>query len=295
MTQSCNGFDDEQQQRRAVGSSVVQVVSTRVIGYLCARVSVREVWAVVGVTAAGYIPFRTVLPSPIPAPFSPPSPSLLSIGLFLLSLSPLPPWLTPLPYPLRSLPWRRSKATAPSCSFPAARSRTGGDGFDAGGPPRPLPSLRLSAPPPPPPPPQPHRRPWMQFPVVMDLMPADPLNPFPLPRYPLPRPPALSAQLHAVPGVNNTAIFWGMKQYNDVLMPAGKGGNVQSEMLFAKTSEFTLEDGWVFPRKIVFNGEECVMPEDIPALPVKPAQRQSALLAAIFAGAAGLLALLMLA
>ncbi|CAI7782568.1 unnamed protein product [Closterium sp. NIES-53] len=95
--------------------------------------------------------------------------------------------------------------------------------------------------------------------------------------------------------VNNTAIFWGMKQYNDVLMPAGKGGNVQSEMLFAKTSEFTLEDGWVFPRKIVFNGEECVMPEDIPALPVKPAQRQSALLAAIFAGAAGLLALLMLA
>ncbi|CAI5950578.1 unnamed protein product [Closterium sp. NIES-64] len=51
-------------------------------------------------------------------------------------------------------------------------------------------------------------------------------------------------------GVNNTAIFFGMKQYNDVLMPAGKGGNVQSEMLFAKTSEFTLEDGWVFPRPL---------------------------------------------
>ncbi|GJP45653.1 hypothetical protein CLOM_g5015 [Closterium sp. NIES-68] len=95
-------------------------------------------------------------------------------------------------------------------------------------------------------------------------------------------------------GVNNTAIFWGMKQYNDVLMPAGKGGNVQSEMLFAKTSEFTLDDGWVFPRKIVFNGEECVMPEDIPALPVKPAQRKSTLLAAAFAGAAGFLASLML-
>lgn len=97
-------------------------------------------------------------------------------------------------------------------------------------------------------------------------------------------------------GVNNTAIFFGMKQYNDVLMPAGKGGNVQSEMLFAKTPDFTLEDGWGFPRKIVFNGEECVMPEDIPMLPLpSTAGRLPSLMsAAAAAGVAALMALFLL-
>eukprot|EP00270_Netrium_digitus_P013917 TRINITY_DN4677_c0_g1_i1.p1 TRINITY_DN4677_c0_g1~~TRINITY_DN4677_c0_g1_i1.p1 ORF type:complete len:458 (-),score=82.74 TRINITY_DN4677_c0_g1_i1:304-1677(-) len=68
-------------------------------------------------------------------------------------------------------------------------------------------------------------------------------------------------------GVNNTAVFWGLKMYNDILMPAGRDGNVQSEMLIEKTPDFTLENGWAFPRKIIFNGEECVMPEEFPALP----------------------------
>lgn len=49
-------------------------------------------------------------------------------------------------------------------------------------------------------------------------------------------------------GVNNTAIFWGIPFYNTVLLPAGQGGNVQSEMLFAKRDDFTLEEGWGFPR-----------------------------------------------
>eukprot|EP00475_Leptophrys_vorax_P025141 TRINITY_DN3512_c0_g1_i1.p1 TRINITY_DN3512_c0_g1~~TRINITY_DN3512_c0_g1_i1.p1 ORF type:complete len:459 (-),score=10.49 TRINITY_DN3512_c0_g1_i1:195-1571(-) len=95
-------------------------------------------------------------------------------------------------------------------------------------------------------------------------------------------------------GVNNTAIFYGLKQYNDVLMPAGKGGNVQSEMLFRKIPDFTLEDGWGFPRKIVFNGEECVMPEDFPALPEKPAGRLSPLLSTVAASAAAVIAFVLL-
>lgn len=49
-------------------------------------------------------------------------------------------------------------------------------------------------------------------------------------------------------GVNNTAVFWGMKQYNTDLHTAGPGGNVQSELLFAKTPDFTWADGWAFPR-----------------------------------------------
>ena len=49
-------------------------------------------------------------------------------------------------------------------------------------------------------------------------------------------------------GVNNTAIFFGIPDYNTVLLPAGQGGNVQSEFLFAKRDDFTLDDGWGFPR-----------------------------------------------
>eukprot|EP00897_Mesotaenium_endlicherianum_P009709 jgi/Mesen1/8767/ME000524S08061 len=68
-------------------------------------------------------------------------------------------------------------------------------------------------------------------------------------------------------GVNNSAVFWGMAEYNDVLMPAGPKGNVQSEMLFAKDSAFTFSNGWAFPRRVVFNGEECILPEVFPTLP----------------------------
>lgn len=68
-------------------------------------------------------------------------------------------------------------------------------------------------------------------------------------------------------GVNNTAIMWGRKDYNKILAPAGGDGNVQSELLFAKVPDFTFSEGWAFPRRVVFNGEECVMPDEFPTLP----------------------------
>ncbi|GFZ19209.1 COBRA-like extracellular glycosyl-phosphatidyl inositol-anchored protein family [Actinidia rufa] len=41
----------------------------------------------------------------------------------------------------------------------------------------------------------------------------------------------------------------------------GPLGNVQSELLFRKdASTFTFEKGWAFPRRIYFNGDNCVMP-----------------------------------
>lgn len=53
-------------------------------------------------------------------------------------------------------------------------------------------------------------------------------------------------------------------------MEAGPYGNVQSELLFQKeASAFTLEKGWAFPRRIYFNGDNCVMPppDSYPWLP----------------------------
>ncbi|KAL0911171.1 hypothetical protein M5K25_019291 [Dendrobium thyrsiflorum] len=62
-------------------------------------------------------------------------------------------------------------------------------------------------------------------------------------------------------GINDTAMLWGMKYYNDLLMEAGPAGNVQSELLFRKdASAFTFQKGWAFPRRIYFNGDICVMP-----------------------------------
>ncbi|KAL8471810.1 hypothetical protein ACS0TY_029152 [Phlomoides rotata] len=61
--------------------------------------------------------------------------------------------------------------------------------------------------------------------------------------------------------INDTAMLWGVKFYNDFLMQAGPLGNVQSELLFQKDkSTFTFERGWAFPRRIYFNGDNCVMP-----------------------------------
>ncbi|XVE56783.1 hypothetical protein DITRI_Ditri04bG0038700 [Diplodiscus trichospermus] len=62
-------------------------------------------------------------------------------------------------------------------------------------------------------------------------------------------------------GLNDTAMLWGVKFYNDFLSEAGPLGNVQSELLFRKdASTFTFEKGWGFPRRIYFNGDNCVMP-----------------------------------
>lgn len=65
-------------------------------------------------------------------------------------------------------------------------------------------------------------------------------------------------------------MFWGIKYYNDMLLQAGEAGNVQTEMLLHKDKEmFTFKEGWAFPRKVSFNGEECVMPspDQYPRLP----------------------------
>ncbi|XXG46547.1 hypothetical protein AAC387_Pa02g1364 [Persea americana] len=61
--------------------------------------------------------------------------------------------------------------------------------------------------------------------------------------------------------INDTAMLWGVKFYNDLLMQAGPLGNVQSELLFRKDqATFTFDKGWAFPRRVYFNGDNCVMP-----------------------------------
>ncbi|GMH27235.1 hypothetical protein Nepgr_029078 [Nepenthes gracilis] len=70
--------------------------------------------------------------------------------------------------------------------------------------------------------------------------------------------------------INDTAMLWGVKFYNDLLMQAGPYGNVQSELLFQKDAlTFTFDKGWAFPRRIYFNGDNCVMPppDSYPWLP----------------------------
>lgn len=59
---------------------------------------------------------------------------------------------------------------------------------------------------------------------------------------------------------DDTAMLWGVKFYNDLLMQAGPTGNVQPELLFRKDKSFTFDKGWAFPRRIYFNGDNCVMP-----------------------------------
>ncbi|CAN8264880.1 unnamed protein product [Cochlearia groenlandica] len=71
-------------------------------------------------------------------------------------------------------------------------------------------------------------------------------------------------------GLNDTAMLWGVKFYNDFLSEAGPLGNLQSEILFRKDqATFTFEKGWAFPRRIYFNGDNCVMPppDTYPFLP----------------------------
>ncbi|CAL0300774.1 unnamed protein product [Lupinus luteus] len=70
--------------------------------------------------------------------------------------------------------------------------------------------------------------------------------------------------------LNDTGMFWGLEYYNEMLLTHGKNGNVQTEILLHKNKEeFSFEEGWAFPRKISFNGDECVMPspDHYPSLP----------------------------
>lgn len=69
---------------------------------------------------------------------------------------------------------------------------------------------------------------------------------------------------------DDTGMFYGIKNLNDLLMEAGTDGHVESELILQKnTKEFTLKQGWAFPLMIYFNGDECKMPlPDIyPSLP----------------------------
>lgn len=70
--------------------------------------------------------------------------------------------------------------------------------------------------------------------------------------------------------INDTAMFWGVKYYNDLLMQAGEEGNAQSEMLFEKDpTTFSFKEGWAFPQRLYFNGDACVLPppDAYPTLP----------------------------
>lgn len=60
---------------------------------------------------------------------------------------------------------------------------------------------------------------------------------------------------------DDTGMFYGLRFYNELLMEAGEFGNVRSEILLQKDkSQFTLKEGWAFPRRVYFNGDECSMP-----------------------------------
>jgi len=69
---------------------------------------------------------------------------------------------------------------------------------------------------------------------------------------------------------DDTGMFYGLKFYNDLIMEAGAKGNVQSEVLMKKDKNtFTLKQGWAFPRRVYFNGDECMLPppDSYPFLP----------------------------
>lgn len=90
---------------------------------------------------------------------------------------------------------------------------------------------------------------------------------------------------------DDTGMFYGMKYYNDLLMEAGPTGNVQSEILLQKDKDtFTLKQGWAFPRKVYFNGDECMLPppDTYPYLP-NSAPRQEFVFPALITWAAVLL------
>ncbi|GKU95120.1 hypothetical protein SLEP1_g8520 [Rubroshorea leprosula] len=70
--------------------------------------------------------------------------------------------------------------------------------------------------------------------------------------------------------INDSGMFYGLKFFNDILMETGPDGNVQTELILQKDmNTFTFKEGWAFPRKIYFNGDECMMPsaDQYPYLP----------------------------
>ncbi|MBA0733339.1 hypothetical protein Gogos_017368, partial [Gossypium gossypioides] len=71
-------------------------------------------------------------------------------------------------------------------------------------------------------------------------------------------------------GENDSGMFWGIRYYNDMLLQEGENGYVQTEMLMRKGEDFaSFRQGWGFPTRVLFNGDECVMPlpDQYPTLP----------------------------
>ncbi|KAG8082831.1 hypothetical protein GUJ93_ZPchr0014g46940 [Zizania palustris] len=66
--------------------------------------------------------------------------------------------------------------------------------------------------------------------------------------------------------LNDTGMFWGIQYYNEMLL---QDGNVQTEIILKKDRGFTFSGGWAFPRRLYFDGHECVMPppDQYPSLP----------------------------
>lgn len=96
---------------------------------------------------------------------------------------------------------------------------------------------------------------------------------------------------------DDTAMLWGVKYYNDLLMAAGPNGNVQSEILFRKDPEaFTFSKGWAFPRRVYFNGDNCVMPspDQYPMLPNSSPRLSQQLVNTIFVACLSLMSMLIL-
>ncbi|KAF5734110.1 phytochelatin synthetase-like family protein [Tripterygium wilfordii] len=76
--------------------------------------------------------------------------------------------------------------------------------------------------------------------------------------------------LTAYQSINDSGMFYGVKFFNEELMEAGPDGNVQSELILHKDiNTFSFKQGWGFPRKVYFNGDECKMPlpDEYPYLP----------------------------
>ncbi|XP_065866464.1 COBRA-like protein 1 [Euphorbia lathyris] len=77
--------------------------------------------------------------------------------------------------------------------------------------------------------------------------------------------------LSTVGFTDKVAIFWGIEYVNSELIQAKEQvGSVSTEILIEKDwRSFTLSNGWGFPRRVYFGGDECQMPlpDSFPMLP----------------------------
>lgn len=79
---------------------------------------------------------------------------------------------------------------------------------------------------------------------------------------------------------DNVFLFWGIKYYNSEILSADDTqlGSVITDIILDKDlKSFTLSNGWVLPRKIYFNGDNCemIIPDSFPMLPNGSSKRKS--------------------